>query len=234
MSNVDQAELEKFDALSADWWDLDGDFKPLHQINPLRLSFINKHVKNLKDLKVLDVGCGGGILTEGLAAQGASTTGIDLASDTLEAARQHSAASNLSIDYQEIAVEVLAEKKPESFDVVTCMEMLEHVPDPNSIVAACSTLLKPSGFIFLSTLNRNPKSFLLAILAAEYALGLVPKGTHDYGKFIKPSELDRALRQAGCQTLDMAGIRYQPLQQTYQLDQRDIDVNYLMCAKKDG
>lgn len=234
MSNADRSELSKFDALAEDWWDLDGDFKPLHQINPLRIAFINKHIETLKNQTVLDVGCGGGILSEGLAAQGAHVTGIDLAPDTLATARSHSKNNDLEIDYQEIAVETLAEKQPQSFDVVTCMEMLEHVPDPGSIVNACCQLLKPGGFIFLSTLNRNPKSFLLAILAAEFALGMVPKGTHDYSKFIKPSELDRALRQAECRTIDMAGIRYQPLRQDYQLDRKDIDVNYLMCAQKDG
>jgi len=173
-------------------------------------------------------------LSEGLATHGARVTGIDLAPETLETARQHAAGSGLEIDYQEIAVETLAEQQPGSYDFVTCMEMLEHVPDPYSIVNACSKLVKPGGFIFLSTLNRNPKAFVLAILAAEYALGMVPKGTHDYGKFIKPSELDRALRQTRCRTVDMAGIRYLPLQQSYQLDAKDIDVNYLMAAKKDG
>lgn len=234
MSNIDQAELEKFDAIAENWWDAEGDFKPLHAINPLRLDFINSHVNQLTDKAVLDIGCGGGILSEGLARQGANVTAIDMAEGVLQIAKSHALEQQLDIDYQLTTAEDFAAKHAAKFDVVTCMEMLEHVPDPASVVQACAELVKPGGLVFLSTLNRNLKSFLMAIVGAEYALQLVPAGTHEYEKFIKPSELDRALRANQLQSLDITGIRYHPLQQSYSLDPKDIDVNYLLCAQKDA
>lgn len=234
MSNIDQAELEKFDAIAQNWWDPEGEFKPLHAINPLRLDFINSHVDRLKDQRVLDIGCGGGILSESMARQGANVTAIDMAEGVIKIAKSHALEQQLDIDYQLSTAEDFAAKHAASFDLVTCMEMLEHVPDPASVVQACAELVKPGGLVFLSTLNRNLKSFLMAIVGAEYALQLVPAGTHEYEKFIKPSELDRALRANQLQSLDITGIRYHPLQQSYSLDPRDIDVNYLLCARKDA
>lgn len=234
MSNIDQAELEKFDSIAENWWDPEGEFKPLHAINPLRLDFIHSHVEQLSDQSILDVGCGGGILSESLAKQGASVTAIDMAEGVLNIAKQHALEQQLEIDYQLSTAEDFATKHAAAFDVVTCMEMLEHVPDPASVVQACAKLVKPGGLVFLSTLNRNLKSFLMAIVGAEYALQLVPAGTHEYGKFIKPSELDRALRANHLRSLDITGIRYHPLQQSYSLDRTDIDVNYLLCAHKDA
>ncbi len=233
MSNIDQSELEKFDAIAQNWWDPKGEFKPLHAINPLRLNFINSHAGQLTDKSVLDIGCGGGILSESLAQQGAKVSAIDMAEGVIKIAKSHALEQNLDIDYQLSTAEDFATNHSASYDVVTCMEMLEHVPDPASVVHACSQLVKPGGLVFLSTLNRNLKSFLMAIVGAEYALQLVPAGTHEYEKFIKPSELDRALRANQLQSLDITGIRYHPLQQTYSLDPRDIDVNYLLCARKD-
>jgi len=193
--NVNPAEIEKFGSMASHWWDPDGDFKTLHQINPLRLKLIDETV-GLRDKKVLDVGCGGGILAESMAEKGAQVTAIDLAEALIDVAELHSLDSGIQLDYQLISVEQLAEQQPGQFDAVTCMEMLEHVPDPSAIIQACSTLVKPGGYVFLSTLNRNPKSSLLSIVGAEYILGMLPKGTHDYASFIKPSELAAWCRQA--------------------------------------
>jgi 2-polyprenyl-6-hydroxyphenyl methylase/3-demethylubiquinone-9 3-methyltransferase len=228
-SNVDPAEVAKFDDLARTWWDAEGDFKPLHAINPLRLEFIKTRT-SLDGLQVLDVGCGGGILSESLAHSGAVVTGIDMAEKPLQVARLHRFESDLSIDYQLTSIEALSEARPSTFDVITCMEMLEHVPDPQSVVNACRRLLKPGGELFLSTINRNPKAYALAVIGAEYVLQLLPRGTHDYDKFIKPSELARWLREAGFDVQDMAGLSYNPLTQVYALT-RDTSVNYLVHAK---
>ncbi|MES9899896.1 MAG: bifunctional 2-polyprenyl-6-hydroxyphenol methylase/3-demethylubiquinol 3-O-methyltransferase UbiG [Sedimenticola sp.] len=230
--NVDQAEISKFEELAARWWDPHSEFKPLHEINPLRLQYIDD-IAGLKGKRVLDVGCGGGILSESMAAAGAEVTGIDMGEAPLEVARLHLLESGLEADYRRIPVEQLADEQPESFDVVTCMEMLEHVPDPSSIVKACSRLCKPGGNIFFSTLNRNPKSYLFAIIGAEYLLQLLPKGTHDYSKFIRPSELDGWIRAAGLESTDMKGLIYNPLTGNYRLDPRDVDVNYMVSCSKD-
>jgi len=226
--NVDPAEIEKFSSLASRWWDLQSEFKPLHDINPLRLEYIDSHA-GLGGKKVLDVGCGGGILSEAMATKGAHVTGIDLGEAPLSVARLHLLESNLEVDYQQIAVEQLADEVPASFDVVTCMEMLEHVPDPGSIIEACSKLTKPNGWVFFSTLNRNPKSFMLAIIGAEYVLNMLPKGTHEYARFIRPSELDGWSRKAGLEARDITGMTYNPLTRTYKLG-KDIDVNYLMAT----
>ena len=230
--NVDHAEISKFEALAARWWDPESEFKPLHQINPLRLDYIDR-IAGLQGKSVLDVGCGGGILTESMAARGARVTGIDMGEAPLEVARLHLLESGHDIQYERIPVERLAAEQPESFDVVTCMEMLEHVPDPASVIGACASLARPGGHIFFSTLNRNPKAYLFAIIGAEYLLRLLPKGTHDFAKFIKPSELDRWIRQAGLQSRDMTGLVYNPLTQQYRLDQGDVDVNYMVACRKD-
>lgn len=229
--NVDQAELDKFSALASRWWDPESEFKPLHAINPLRLDWIREHVGSLAGLKVLDVGCGGGILSESMARAGAQVTGIDLAEKSLKVARLHSLESGIQVDYRAVPVETLAAEQPGTYDVVTCMEMLEHVPDPASIVRACAALVKPGGWVFFSTLNRNPKSFLFAIIGAEYLLKLLPRGTHSYESFIKPSELAAAARQAGLTALDMRGMGYNPLTQVYSLS-RDTSVNYLLATRK--
>lgn len=226
--NVDTGEIAKFNAIAAQWWDPHGSFKPLHDINPLRLKFIEDHVL-LSGKKVLDVGCGGGILAESMSARGAIVTGIDAADDALQAGRQHAAASGLSIDYRRITVEELVQEQTAGFDVITCMEMLEHVPDPQSVIDACARLCKPGGKLFFSTLNRNLKSYLLAILGAEYVLQLIPKGTHRYSEFIKPSELGVWLRKAGLTLMELRGITYNPLLRRYSLTQ-DVDVNYLAYA----
>ncbi|MES9856446.1 MAG: bifunctional 2-polyprenyl-6-hydroxyphenol methylase/3-demethylubiquinol 3-O-methyltransferase UbiG [Sedimenticola sp.] len=231
--NVDQAEISKFEELAARWWDPHSEFKPLHEINPLRLQYIDS-IAGLKGKRVLDVGCGGGILSESMAASGADVTGIDMGEAPLQVARLHLLESGLEADYKKIPVEQLADEQPESFDVVTCMEMLEHVPDPSSIVEACSRLCKPGGNIFFSTLNRNPKSYLFAIIGAEYLLRLLPKGTHDYSKFIRPSELDSWIRAAGLQSNDMKGLVYNPLTAKYRLDPSDVDVNYMVSCSKDA
>ncbi|SMC25681.1 3-demethylubiquinone-9 3-methyltransferase [Andreprevotia lacus DSM 23236] len=228
--NADQAELAKFSALAHKWWDKDSEFKPLHQINPLRLGFIQQYVE-LTGSKTVDVGCGGGILAEALAQSGAQVTGIDLAEKSLKVAKLHLFESGLSVDYRCIAAEALADEAPESFDVVTCMEMLEHVPSPASVVEACTRMVKPGGWVFFSTLNRNPKSYLLAVLGAEYVLGMLPRGTHDYAKFIKPSELARMTRTAGLDTVDLTGLHYNPINQHYSLG-GDTDVNYLVACRK--
>ncbi len=229
--NVDPVEIAKFSALAAKWWDPTSEFKPLHEINPLRLEWINQ-LAPLAGKRVLDVGCGGGILTEAMAGQGAQVTGIDLAEKSLTVARLHQLESGAQVDYACISAEDLAAREPASFDVVTCMEMLEHVPDPAAIVRACATLVKPGGHVFFSTLNRNPKSYLFAVLGAEYILGLLPRGTHDYMKFIKPSELARFAREAHLNVQQWQGMGYNPLTGRYWLG-TDTSVNYLVCMVKD-
>jgi len=228
--NVNPNEIEKFSAMASQWWDPEGNFKTLHQINPLRLNFVNKIV-SLAGKDVLDVGCGGGILSESMALKGANVTGIDLGKELLDVADLHGLDSGVSVNYQHISVEELAAQKPASFDCVTCMEMLEHVPDPVSIIDACSSLVKPGGYVFLSTLNRNPKSYLLSIIGAEYILGMMPKGTHDYASFIKPSELAAWARQAELELVDSRGIEYNPISQSFSMA-ADISVNYICVFRK--
>lgn len=232
--NVDQAELEKFSQLAHRWWDPNSEFRPLHEINPLRIHYIQKFLA-LADARILDVGCGGGILSEGMAQLNAKVTGIDLGKKALKVAKLHLIESGLEVDYQYVAVEDFAdqmEAKGITFDCVTCMEMLEHVPDPASVVRACARLVKPGGHVFFSTLNRNPKSYLFAILGAEYLLNLLPKGTHDYAKFIQPAELNRFCREAGLTIDDMIGMSYNPLTKVYALTP-NTDVNYIVHAIRD-
>ena len=229
-TNVDRAELEKFSNLASRWWDPNSEFRPLHQINPLRLDWID-NLAALKGKRVVDVGCGGGILAESMARLGADVKGIDLAEKPLKVAQLHGLESGVKVDYEAIAAEDLAAREPASFDVVTCMEMLEHVPDPAATIAACSAIVKPGGWVFFSTINRNPKSFLFAIIGAEYVLRILPKGTHEYAKFIKPSELADAARDADLELKEMLGMSYNPITQVYSLG-RDTSVNYLMAYKK--
>ena len=226
-SNLDPAELAKFEALAARWWDPDGEFRPLHQINPLRLAFIEARVP-LAGKRVLDVGCGGGILSEAMVAHRATVVGIDLGEAPLAVARRHLAESGLSVDYRKVAAEDLALAEPASFDVVTCMEVLEHVPDPASTIAACAALTKPGGHCFFATLNRTAKSYLFAIIGAEYILRLLPRGTHDHAKFIRPAELAAWGRASGLLLREITGMGYNPFTRTYSLGQNDVEVNYLM------
>jgi 2-polyprenyl-6-hydroxyphenyl methylase/3-demethylubiquinone-9 3-methyltransferase len=228
MLNADQAELDKFGELAHRWWDPNSEFKPLHDINPLRLDWIDSAI-GLAGKRVLDVGCGGGLLSEGMATRGANVTGIDLSEKPLGVAKLHLLESGQKVDYRKIAVEELADEMPGAFDTVTCLEMLEHVPNPSSVITACARLVKPSGQVFLSTLNRNPKSYLFAVLGAEYILKMLPKGTHDYAKFIKPSELARWAKLANLEPAELVGMSYNPLNQQYSLG-RDTSVNYLMRA----
>jgi 2-polyprenyl-6-hydroxyphenyl methylase/3-demethylubiquinone-9 3-methyltransferase len=232
MLNSDPTEIDKFSALANKWWDPNSEFKPLHDINPLRLDFIDQHA-GLAGKSVLDVGCGGGILSESMAQRGAHVTGIDLAEKSLKIARLHLLESGAQVNYQLIAVEALAEQQPASFDVITCMEMLEHVPDPASIVHACATLVKPGGWVFFSTLNRNTKSFLYAIVGAEYLLNLLPRGTHSYAKFITPAELARHAREFGLDTWHLSGMSYNPIRKHYALG-TNTDVNYLMACRRNA
>ncbi len=229
--NADPAELAKFSELAHRWWDTESEFRPLHQINPLRLDWINK-LATLRGKRVLDVGCGGGILSDAMARAGAEVTGIDLSTKALKVAQLHAIeAGTQGVTYREISAEHLADEAPASFDVVTCMEMLEHVPDPASVVQACHSLVKPGGWVFFSTINRNPKSFLFAIVGAEYLLQLLPKGTHEYAKFIKPSELASYCRQAGLTLHGSRGMEYNPLTRRYWLSD-DTSVNYLLATSK--
>lgn len=228
--NVDTSEIDKFNAVAHRWWDLEGEFKPLHQINPLRVNYINEKV-DLVDRVVVDIGCGGGILSEALAHRGAKTTGIDMGALPLEVAKNHAIESHLEIEYHQSTAEAFAQQHPESFEVVTCLEMLEHVPDPHSIIQACATLCKPGGHLFFSTINRNPKSYVMAILGAEYLLNLVPKGTHDYGKLIKPSELAEWIRHAGLELIELKGLVMNPLTGQFKLS-KDVDVNYFAYCRK--
>lgn len=231
MNNVDSAEIAKFEALAARWWDPNSEFKPLHEINPLRANFIDQH-SPVADKKVLDVGCGGGILTEALAQRGARARGIDMGEAPLGVARLHAQESGLDIDYRQITAEELAEQEPGRYDIVTCLEMLEHVPDPASVVAACARLVRPGGHVYFSTINRNPKSYLFAIIGAEYVLKLLPRGTHDYRKLIRPSELARWMRAADLELGTLTGMTYNPLTKTYKLDPKDVSVNYLLQARR--
>jgi 2-polyprenyl-6-hydroxyphenyl methylase/3-demethylubiquinone-9 3-methyltransferase len=230
MKNVDDLEIRKFEALASRWWDPDSEFKPLHDINPLRVNYISQHI-NLAEKRVLDIGCGGGILAEALAHHGATVTAIDKAEASLSVAKLHLLESQLDISYLDSTAEEFAEAQPAQFDVVTCLEMLEHVPDPSSVVAACQRLVKPGGLVFFSTINRNPKSYLFAIIGAEYLLNLLPRGTHDYAKLIKPSELATWSRQAHLTLRDQIGMGYNPLTKKYFL-QNSLDVNYLACYEK--
>ena len=232
-TNVDPAELAKFSELAHRWWDVNSEFRPLHQINPLRLDWIQT-LAALKGKQVLDVGCGGGILSDAMARVGAHVTGIDLATKSLKVAQLHALETQTpNVSYREVSAEALAAEKPASFDVVTCMEMLEHVPDPASVVQACATLVKPGGWVFFSTLNRNPQSFLFAIVGAEYVLNLLPKGTHEYAKFIRPSELAAFCRGAGLQTQASRGLQYNPLTQRYWLD-ANTRVNYMLATQREA
>jgi 2-polyprenyl-6-hydroxyphenyl methylase / 3-demethylubiquinone-9 3-methyltransferase len=228
--NADPAELQKFSDLAHRWWDPESEFKPLHQINPLRLEWIDSTVQ-LTGKKVVDIGCGGGILAESMAARGAQVTGVDLSEKALGVARLHLYESGQTVDYRLISAEDISREAPGSFDVVTCMEMLEHVPDPASTIRACAALVKPGGYVFFSTLNRNIKSYLMAVVGAEYILNLLPKGTHEYAKFIKPSELSRYAREAGLDVEELIGMNYNPLNKVYSLG-RDTDVNYLMRTSR--
>lgn len=228
--NVNPAETAKFDRLASRWWDDEGESRPLHDLNPVRLAYVAERV-SLRGARVLDVGCGGGILSEALAASGANVTGIDLAPRVLEVARLHLLESGHTVDYREISVEALVEESPATFDAITCMEMLEHVPDPASIIAACASLLKPGGRLFLSTLNRTPAAFALAIAGAEYALKLLPRGTHHYAQFIRPSELARSLRASAFELEDLRGLAYNPFSRSARLVSNTA-VNYIACARK--
>ena len=231
-ANADPLELSNFGDLAHRWWDPNSEFKPLHDINPLRLDWIDRSV-GLAGRRIVDVGCGGGILSESMAARGAQVTGIDLSDKPLGVARLHLLESGRQVDYRKISAEALAEDMPAAFDVVTCMEMLEHVPDPASVVAACARLVKPGGQVFFSTINRNPKSYLFAVIGAEYVLGLLPRGTHDYARFIRPAELARFAREAGLETQEIVGMTYNPLTKVYSLGQ-DTDVNYLVRTRRDA
>ena len=226
MSNVDNAEIAKFEALAHRWWDRESEFKPLHEINPLRVNWIEEHVR-LAGKKVLDVGCGGGILSEAMALRGATVTAIDMGEAPLAVARLHQLESGVEVDYRQSTVEALAAEMPGQFDVVTCLEMLEHVPDPASVIHACHALVKPGGQVFFSTINRNPKAYLLAIVGAEYLLKLLPRGTHDFKKFIRPSELGAWCRASGLAVEDIVGLTYNPLTRHYKLG-TDVDVNYMI------
>ena len=228
--NVHQHEIEKFGSQAERWWDPQGEFKTLHDVNPLRLQFIQEYA-DLKGKRIVDVGCGGGILTEGLAKQGADALGIDLSEDLIDIADLHGLESGVKASYKKISAEALAEQEPEGFDHVTCMEMLEHVPDPGSIISSCAKMVKPGGMVFFSTLNRVPKAYLLAIVAAEHVLKMVPKGTHEYKTFIKPSELSQTARQAGLELQGMVGIEYNPFSKRFSLG-KDIDVNYIAAFKR--
>ena len=230
MINADPIELDKFGELAHRWWDPNSEFKPLHDINPLRLDWIDRTI-GLAGKRVLDVGCGGGLLSEGMATRGAIVTGIDLSEKPLGVAKLHLLETGQKVDYRKIAVEELAEEMPGAFDAVTCLEMLEHVPNPASVVSACARLVKPGGQVFFSTLNRNPKAYLLAVIGAEYVLQMLPKGTHDYAKFIKPSELARWAKTTGLEPAELLGMSYNPLTQKYSLNQ-DTSVNYLMRATR--
>jgi 2-polyprenyl-6-hydroxyphenyl methylase/3-demethylubiquinone-9 3-methyltransferase len=231
--NVDPAEVAKFSELASRWWDKESEFKPLHEINPLRLGWIQDHVR-LRGLSVLDVGCGGGILSDAMAKEGAEVLGIDMSTQALGVARLHALEANTpGVTYREISAEELAAEKPGAFDVVTCMEMLEHVPDPASVVRACATLVKPGGWVFFSTINKNPKALLFAIVGAEYVLGMLPKGTHDYAKFIRPSELAAHCRHANLALEGMRGLEYNPLTKRYWLS-ADTSVNYLVASRPAG
>jgi len=230
--NADRAELEKFSALASRWWDPESEFKPLHAINPLRLGWIRQHAGAFTDKKILDVGCGGGILSEAMAKEGATVTGIDLADKSLKVARLHGLESGIKVEYKLISAEDMAETHEATFDIVTCMEMLEHVPDPGSIVRACARMVKPGGWVFFSTINRNPKSFLFAIIGAEYVLRLLPRGTHNFENFIKPSELAAAVRSAGLQAHAFSGMEYNPITKIYSLT-GDTSVNYLLATRKE-
>ncbi|MDF1483271.1 bifunctional 2-polyprenyl-6-hydroxyphenol methylase/3-demethylubiquinol 3-O-methyltransferase UbiG [Extensimonas sp. H3M7-6] len=229
--NADPAELAKFSELAHRWWDTESEFRPLHQINPLRLGWIDS-LARLQDQRVLDVGCGGGILADAMARKGAQVTGIDLSTKALRVAQLHALEANTpNIRYREVSAEALAQEQPESFDIVTCMEMLEHVPNPASVVRACATLVRPGGWVFFSTIHRNPKAFLFAILGAEYLLKLLPRGTHEYARFIRPSELAAFARTAGLEVVQERGLEYNPLAHRYRLS-HDTSVNYLMATRR--
>ena len=228
--NVHLHEINKFGSMAERWWDTQGEFKTLHDINPLRIQFIQSYA-DIAGKRIVDVGCGGGILTEGLAKQGADVLGIDLSQELIDIADLHGLEAGVSAHYQKISAEALAQQQPESFDHLTCMEMLEHVPDPGSIISACATLVKPGGMVFFSTLNRKPKAYLLAIVAAEHVLQMLPKGTHDYKTFIKPSELCQSARAAGLELQGMVGIEYNPFNKRFSLG-KDIDVNYIAAFKR--
>lgn len=229
--NVDAQEIAKFDAMAARWWDPEGECKPLHRINPLRLGYIEERTGTLSGRSVLDVGCGGGILSEAMARRGADVTGLDLSQDAIAAAKQHALETGVEVVYQQRDVESLAGESPGAFDRVTCLEMLEHVPEPGAVVAACARLLRPGGDLIVSTINRNTKSWFFAILGAEYVLHMLPRGTHQWRRFIRPSEMDRYCRHAALETRDTRGLTYNPLTGSFRLGQ-DIDVNYFMHAVK--
>ena len=228
--NVDADEIEKFEKLAGRWWDPNSEFKPLHDINPLRLDYIDR-LAPLKDRKIIDIGCGGGLLTEGMAKRGAHVIGIDMGKAPLTIARLHQHESGLDIDYRQTTAEHMAATEGGSFDTVTCLEMLEHVPDPAAVIAACAQLIKDDGRVFLSTINRNPKAYLFAVIGAEYLLRLLPKGTHDYSKFIRPSEMEKWARAAGLHMTDLTGMSYNPLTREYKLGS-DVSVNYMACFCK--
>ncbi|WP_199269506.1 bifunctional 2-polyprenyl-6-hydroxyphenol methylase/3-demethylubiquinol 3-O-methyltransferase UbiG [Cobetia sp. L2A1] len=231
LGNVDVGEIAKFSALASRWWDRDSEFKPLHDINPLRVDYIDTHA-GLAGKKVIDVGCGGGILSEAMAHRGAMVTGIDMGEAPLSVARLHQLESGVEVDYRQTTAEAVAEEMAGQFDVVTCLEMLEHVPDPSSVIAACARLVKPGGKVFFSTINRNPKAYTFAIMGAEYLLKMLPRGTHEYSKFIRPSELGNWARSAGLKMEGSTGMTYNPLTRKYRLNPEDLSVNYLMHTRR--
>lgn len=231
MSNVDTAEVAKFEALASRWWDKNSEFKPLHDINPLRSNYIDER-SPVAGKKVIDIGCGGGILAESLAQRGAIVTGIDMGEAPLQVAKLHSLESEVDIDYRRITAEEIAEEQAGQYDIVTCMEMLEHVPDPASVIRACAKLCKPGGHVYFSTINRNPKAYMFAVVGAEYLLQMLPKGTHEYSKFIRPSELSNWVRKACLQLHNMTGLTYNPLTKHYKLNDNDVSVNYMFHTSK--
>ena len=229
--NVDPNEIRKFEELASRWWDRNSEFKPLHDINPLRANWIDA-LAPVAEQCILDVGCGGGILCEALAQRGARVTGIDMGDAALAVGNLHKLESGASVSYEKSTAEDYALSHPSQFDIVTCLEMLEHVPDPGSVVRACAEMTKPGGMVFFSTINRNAKSYLYAVIGVEYILRMLPKGTHEYGKFIRPAELGGWIRESGLQLDQMTGLLYNPITKTYKLDERDVDVNYMICARK--